>query len=80
MLFLTLNNSDIQFVEKILISKSYTNTKVLPTTKQVELINKKRFAKMTLKENSETFVVHMGFLNLVPRIYLDRGSDSFFVY
>ena len=34
----------------------------LPTTKQVELINKKEFAKAALDAESETFVVHVAAL------------------
>ncbi len=42
--------------------RSYTTVKALPTTKQVELIDKKEFAKATLDENSKTFVVHIAAL------------------
>ena len=62
MLFLTLSNANVQFVEKELIWRSYIAAKALPTTKRVELINKKEFAKAALDENSETFVVHVASL------------------
>ena len=62
MLFLTLSNADIQFVEKELTWKSYTAALALPTTKRVELIDKKKFAKVALDEESETFVVHVAAL------------------
>ena len=39
--FLTFSNADFQFVEKKLIWRFYTAIEVLPTTKRVELINKK---------------------------------------
>ena len=59
MLFLTLNNADIQFAEKELTWKSYTAAEALPTTNQVELIDKKEFAKPALDEEFETFVVYV---------------------
>ena len=60
--FLTLSNADIQFVGKELTWRSYTIVEALPTTKQVELIDKKEFSKAALDEESETFVVHVAAL------------------
>ena len=74
-LFLTLSNADVQFVEKELIWRSYTTAKALPTIKQVELIDKKEFAKAALDKNSETFVVHVAFFSLVTGIYPDRKAQ-----
>ena len=62
--FLTFSNADVQFVEKELTWRSYTTAEALPTTKRVELINKKEFAKAAMDENSETFVVHIVSLDL----------------
>lgn len=45
--------------KKKFILKSYTTTEALPTIKQVELIDKKLFAKVTLDENIEALVVHI---------------------
>ena len=75
--FLTFSNADVQFVEKELTWRSYTTVKALPTTKRVELINKKEFAKAALDENSETFVVHVASLNLAPApgIHPDRAAQ-----
>ena len=73
--FLTLSNADVQFVEKELTWRSYTTAEALPTTKRVELIDKKEFAKAALDENSETFVVHVASLNLVPGIHPDREAQ-----
>ena len=75
MLFLTLSNANIRFVEKELIWRFYTTAKALPTTKRVELINKKEFAKVALDRNSETFVIYIVSLNLVPGIHLDREAQ-----
>lgn len=54
MLFLTLSNADVQFVEWKLTWRLYTPAKALPTIKQVELINKKEFT-VALDEDFEIF-------------------------
>ena len=71
--FLTLSNADVQFVEKALTWRTYTTAEALPTTKRVELIDKKEFAKAALDENSETFVVHVASLDL--GIHPDREAQ-----
>ena len=58
MFFFTFNNADIQFIEKKLIWRSYTAAEALPTTKQLELINKKKFAKVAFEE-SKIFVIYV---------------------
>ena len=73
--FLTLSNADVQFVEKELTWRSYTTAEVLPTTKRVELINKKEFAKAALNEKSETFFAHVTSLNLIPEIHPDKMAQ-----
>ena len=60
--FLTLSNADIQFLKQELTWRSYTTAEALPTTKRVELIDKKEFVKAALDENSETFVMHIATL------------------
>ena len=75
MLFLTLCNADVQFVEKELTWRSYTTAEALPTTKQVELINKKKFAKAALDEDFEIFVIHVASFNLIPRLHLDKAAQ-----
>ena len=57
MLFLTLENDDAQFVEKELIWRTYTNKESFLTTRQVEIIDLKKFAKAALEENVEAFLV-----------------------
>ena len=73
--FLNLSNVDVQFVEKEFTWRSYITTKALPTSKRVELINKKEFVKVALDENSETFVVYVTSLNLVLEIHLDKKAQ-----
>ena len=79
MLFLTFSNTDIQFIEKELTWRSYTTAEALLTIKRIEFIDKKEFAKVALDENSETFVIHVAFLNLVPRIYPDKKAQIAFL-
>lgn len=51
--FLIFSNINIQFVEKKLVWRSYTITKILPIIKKVQLIDKKKFAKTALDKKSE---------------------------
>ena len=73
MLFLTLNNADIQIAKKKLIWKSYTIAKVLLITKRVELIDKKKFAIVALDEKPETFVIHVTSIVSIS-VYPDRKA------
>ncbi len=41
---------------------SYTTAEALPTARWVELIDKHEFAKASLDENSESFIVHFAAL------------------
>ena len=77
--FLTLSNADVQFIEKELTWRSYTTAEALLTTKRLELINKKEFAKMALDEKFETFVVHVESLNLTPGIHPDKVAQIAFL-
>ena len=79
-LFLTFSNADVQFKKKELIWRSYTIAKVLPTTMQVELIDKKEFAKAALDENFETFVVYIASFDLAPGIHPDRETQITFLF
>ena len=58
-LFLFLSNADFLFGAKELTWRSYTTEEALPTSRRVELIDKKKFAKEAMDENSKTFVVHV---------------------
>ena len=77
--FLTFSNVNIQFVEKELTWRSYITAEALLTTKWVELINKKKFAKAALDENSETFLIYVASFNLAPRIHLDKVAQIAFL-
>ena len=74
--FLTLSNADMQFTEKELIWRLYTVAEALPTTKQVEIIDKKEFTKAALDKNIEAFVVHVTSLILtLMLIHLAREAQ-----
>ena len=57
--FLTLSNANVRFAERELTWRSYTAAKALPTTRRVELIDKKEFATAALNKDDETFIVHI---------------------
>lgn len=53
-------------------------TKSLPITKQVEIINKKEFAKVVLNKNIKVFVMHVTFLSfnkIMIIIYLTKKAQ-----
>ena len=59
MFFLKFNNADMLFDKKTFTWRTYTINKVLSTTKQVQIINKKDFVIAALDANSKTFVIHV---------------------
>ena len=64
MLFLTMSNADINFQARNLQWRSYTIGNVLPSTKQVELIGKKKFVATALDPEHEAFVVYVTALSI----------------
>ena len=62
MFFLTLSKADIRFVEHELVWRTYTAAEALPTTRRVEIIDKREFAAAALNADDETFVVHVAAL------------------
>ena len=73
-LFLTFSNTNVQFAKKKLTQRTYTTEKGLPTTRWVELIDQKEFAKAALEENIEVFVVYVSFLGLKMTIHLAKKA------
>ena len=59
MLFLKISNVDMSFGKKTLTWRTYTTNKNLPITKQVQIINLKKFVIVALDINNEIFVVYM---------------------
>ena len=58
-LFLKISNTDILFGKKILTWKIYTTNKALLITKEVQIINPKKFIIAAFDVYSKTFVVHV---------------------
>ena len=73
--FFTLSDVDIRFAEKELTWRSYTTVEALPTTRRVELIDKKEFAAAAMDEDSETFVVHVASIIETMSIHLAREAQ-----
>ena len=67
--FLTLGNADIRFAERELVWKIYSTAKASPTTRKVEIIDKKEFATTALNEDDETFVVYMAAFSLGSNVH-----------
>ena len=60
--FLTLSKADVRFAERELVWRTYTAAEALPTTRRVEIIDKREFAAAALNADDETFVVHVAAL------------------
>ena len=59
MSFLKISNVDMSFDERILMWRTYTTNKALPTTEQVQIVDIKKFVIAVLDVDSKTFVVYM---------------------
>ena len=66
MFFLTMNNIDIDFQAWNLQWRSYTTRDVFPTTKQVELVWKKKFATAVLALEHKIIVIYVTALSVDP--------------
>ncbi len=71
MLFLTINNADVDFQARNLQERFYTTGNVLSTSKQVELIGNKEFVVAALNSKHEAFVVHIVAFNI------DSGDEVY---
>ena len=66
MLFLTLSSAGIDFLGRELRWKTYITEEVFPTTRHIELVDKKEFAAAALDPEHETYVVHVASLSSTP--------------
>lgn len=64
--FLTFSNVDILLAKQKFTWRSYRPAKALSTTKRVKFIDKKKFAKVILDENSKIFVMYIATLKAPP--------------
>ena len=60
--FLTLSKADVRFAEQELVWRTYMVAEALPTTRRVEIIDKREFAAAVLNADDKTFVVHVAAL------------------
>ena len=77
--FLTFSNANVQFAEKKPTWRTYTIKEALLTTRQIKIINRKKFAKAALDENIEAFVVNVSSLGLKMTIHLAREAQLAFL-
>ena len=59
MFFLKLSNADVLFGKRTLIWRIYITNKALPTTKQVQIIDKKDIVIVALNANSKIFMMYV---------------------
>lgn len=76
-LFLTLSNVKVNFNNKKLRWRSYTTAKTFPTTRQMELVGKKKFIIAALNLEDKIFVVYVMFFAIFDtnRIHLFRRAQ-----
>lgn len=76
MLFLILNNVNILFTEQELIQRLYTLSNILPTSKQGQIIDQKKFAIAALDLSKEGSVIYIVFLNLNLKILINQAQKA----
>ena len=59
MFSLKISNADMSFDKATLMWKSYITNKALPTTKQVKIIDPKKFVIVLLDMDNKIFVAHV---------------------
>lgn len=69
MLFLALSNTNVLFTKQKLTWRSYIPVKALLITKQVEMIDKKKYAKIALDKNIKAFVMYIALIIFKISIY-----------
>ena len=69
-LFLIFSNVDIWFAKKKFELRRYSTTETLPTTQNVELINKREFATVAMDKNVKIFMVYIAALS-APTMQVD---------
>ena len=67
-LFFTLNNDEINFIDCYIYWRLYTIIEVLLITRSIELIGKKKFIVVALDPENKAFVVYIAFMNLDSNI------------
>ena len=73
--FLALSKVEINFAEQELNWRTYSLDKVLTTTKQVKIIDCKKFAVAALALDKKAFVVYIAYFGAKILIYLAREAQ-----
>ncbi len=77
MLFLSLSNADIEFIElKKLTWRFYTTVKALSTINWVELINKREFTKAALDRNSKIIIIYISVLKAIKGLAIHFSQTT----
>lgn len=61
-------DANIRFARVKCVRKSYTTGEVLPITKKVRLINKRKFAAIVINKNAKIFMVYVVALKILPKL------------
>ena len=69
--FFILSGADVDFSGRELQWRTYTTKEVLPTTRRIELVGKKKFAAAALDSEPKTYVVHVASLSSTPLVSFD---------
>ena len=62
MFFLIFSKADVRFAERELVWRTYIAVEALPTTRKVEIIDKREFSVPALNADNKIFVVHVAAL------------------
>ena len=57
--FLTFTKADIWFAEQKVVWRIYTAAEAVPTTRRINIIDKKEFAAAALNADDKAFVLHV---------------------
>ena len=72
--FLALNKVEINFEERELTWRTYSLNEALPTTKRVQMINRKELAAAALAPDKEAFVIYVAYLG--AKISIDPAREA----
>ena len=73
-LFFTFSNANVGFLNRKLIWRTYSTVEALSTTKKIQIINQKKFAKAVLDPDKKVFVVHIAIIILGITIHPERKA------
>ena len=80
MLFFTLSNTDIDFLDWELRWRTYTIKKTFPTTKHIELVEKEEFAAAAFDSKHKTFVVYIASLFATSLSFTPLNVDIYLLH